>query len=402
MKSSTWPIFCVLSVLLFTGSFSCTESEPVNPIPLFAQESCDESERVLDSDQSFRKPSETNPPSDPFHTLDGWQPSIGSEISGMMGREYMHPVGSFPTEYWIEEYEPATFDISIGISSVEGPATYDLMVLVDFEPVEFGVREAPDRDSLAHFDEIEGELELDVTQEFHLEETDARVISVFLPPTSFKKVGTQDIRVIFLKQMQADPDKLMVMRRLELNGFFAVIHRGAEGCTAPNLHKIEAQKFHRSTDEVLYRFAAAPYTNTYLQPSEAHFERPEEFPTLPNFSSALSDVFEIEDPRFELNAHIRIISERSLPKEEFVGVFVNGQLDPDASGIVRIPSFDDRLEEGIFFSFEIDLSNSTEETTSVQFARFPRPQNSLSCHRPGESFACEMVYSNKIFVRMVE
>ncbi|TXD36571.1 hypothetical protein FRC98_12095 [Lujinxingia vulgaris] len=390
----------MMRIIIFTGLIfggaACVDLEPYNGYFTTPPDSrvCNGNE-LANAVANFKKPEEFEGHEDVYATRDFWQWSgfAAGSSTALTGRDYMHST-YVPSEHWIEEHEPAIFDFSATLFGFPGQVrTYDLYVLVNFRPVPFALREIESSDDYSSFEDVDVERELKLIHDFTLENEQPRVQSIYIPPSSFETIGTQDVRVIELIRYEPNERWSFLNRKVRFDTP-VIVHRGATGCRSVD-YSVETTTLSYESHFQTLRTG----NSTLLLPPEENVSEPldEAWKDV----SVFSETFDVNDDVVELNLQMMALNEGVPARKEYVAVFIDGEFYDSLSGMVEMPegqSFEEVSENAkvISFPIQVDLSDRVGEYVRVRAIRFPDPFKLRACTR---AIHCRATSSNELVLR---
>ena len=386
----------VILIALVGVLSACIDQEPYNGYFTTPVDSkiCTDDE-LANAVANFSKPEEFEGHEDVYAARYFWRESSFSRggASALSGRDYMHPIYS-PSEHWVEAQEPAIFDfITAFYGFPEQSRTYDLYVLVNFKPVPFALREVESSDDYPSFEDVDVERELKLSHDFTLENEHPRVQSIYIPPSSFETLGTQDVRVIELIRYEPNERWSFLNRKVPFDTPI-IVHRGAKGCRSVD-YSVETTTLSYESHFQTLRTG----NSTLLLPPEENFSEPldEAWKDV----SVFSETFDVNDDVVELMLQMMTLTRFVPARNEYVAVFVDGEFDENLSGIIEMPeaqNYEDGSDrvEVVSFPIQVDLSDRVGEHVRVRAIRFPDPFNLRPCSETGH---CRATSSNELVLR---
>ncbi|QDG51116.1 hypothetical protein FIV42_10330 [Persicimonas caeni] len=316
--------------------------------------------------------------------------SVG-HVSLREGREHMAPDENHQ-QFWLEPGEPFILDLTYKMWGYDHHQ-YDLVVLANFEPIQFKMRQVEEESGFPSAEEWQQSDEVLVdSAPLEVPDHHTKGVSIYIPPNVFSAVGAYDLRIVLLNRFPSDPgDPIVRHGGFTIHHSVTLYYGGLDfpEHDAPELPDTQEVSAHRNT-----RLLAShgPMTTLLLPEADVY-----DLASLrdPMQQAELGQVFSVPSPARLLGHSIR---SSFLEEERSVIVAFDGTTPlQGASGVFAPPEAPQdtvNSDDPFVVRFPIEIELRDEQIHPIRFVKFAQPFRDMH-----NSFDRKIEVSNTIFVQ---
>lgn len=352
----------------------------------------------------FEKPTKFEIPDRDFNDFDLFEKTNSysteafnpGEVSLLKGREHMSPDENHQ-QFWINSEQPFVLDLTYKMWGYDLD-NYNLVVLANFEPVDFLMKTAGGDEKFPSVKELSDSAS-NTSSCVPLEFTEKKTtgVSIYIPPSSFDRKGAFDIRVLLMPKHEPSEKEWVALRGGAAIHHSVTLYREGVNFPVDRYESIGGTEVKgRSIGSKLALGQPSPTSAFLLPPKDVRNLEKLEFP----FNDArLGQEFTVSNEQISLRG-LSFQSNHLREDESMILAFDGCRPLPNPKGIIRPPKLPNdpvNTSEEFVVHFPVNVQFDPTENKKLRLVKLVSPfQDMLGLRGPSD---LKVDISNTIFLR---